>query len=108
MPVDRERALAVTFEPFEVSLERGRLRSFARATGQGDAVYAEVEAARATGHRDLPVPPTFLFSLELEAPDPFGYLGELGIDLRQILHAEQAFEYSALVYAGDTVLLRTS
>lgn len=107
MPIDKERALAVTFEPFEVCLERGRLRSFASATGQDDAVYTDVEAARAAGHRDLPVPPSFLFSLELEAPNPFGYLGGLGIDLRQILHAEQAFEYRALLYAGDMVLLRS-
>ena len=50
---------------------RSRLRAFARATGQTDPVYTDVGAARRAGHRDLPVPPTFYFSIDLEAPDPF-------------------------------------
>jgi wyosine [tRNA(Phe)-imidazoG37] synthetase (radical SAM superfamily) len=36
---------------------RSRLRFFAKATGQTDLVYVDVEAAREAGHRDLPVPP---------------------------------------------------
>jgi hypothetical protein len=36
----------------------------------------DVAAARAAGHRDLPVPPTFFFSLTLEGDSPFGYLGD--------------------------------
>ena len=53
------------------------------------------------GHRDLPVPPTFLGnSLELELPEPLGWLAELGGDLTKTTHAEQKFTYLALAYAG--------
>ena len=108
MGIDADKARAYTFEPVVVTVERGRLALFARVTGQTDPVYTDVAAARAAGHPDLPVPPTFLFGLELERPDPFGYLAELGIDLRQVLHGRQAFQYHAMAYAGDTLTLRSS
>jgi acyl dehydratase len=104
--IDADRARALAFAPTSVTLERGRLRFFARAIGETNPVYCDVRAAQAAGHPDLPAPPTFLFSLELEAPEPFAYLTELGIDLRQVLHAEQSFAYRRTVYAGDTVTVR--
>jgi hypothetical protein len=89
MVIDAEKARALVFPSFAVEVERGRLRFFAKSIGETDPVYTDVDAARRAGHRDLPVPPTFFFSLALEAPDPFGYLGALGVDLRSILHGEQ-------------------
>jgi acyl dehydratase len=80
---------------------RSRLRNFAKATGQQDPIYTDVEAAKQAGHRDLPVPPTFFFGIELESPDPFGFLDDLGIDLRTVLHGEQQFDYRQMAYAGD-------
>ena len=105
MALDPHRACALRFAPLVVPVERGRLAFFARATGQSDPIYSRPEAARAAGHPDLPVPPTFFFSLELEAPDPLGYLDALGVDLRRVLHGEQAFTYHRPVHAGDTVTL---
>jgi hypothetical protein len=106
MPVDREAALAHALSPVRVVVERGALRFFAQAIGDTRAEYVDVEAARAAGHRDLPLPPTYLFSLELQGPDPFGFLDVLGVDLRGVLHGEQWFEYLAEVCAGDALTLR--
>lgn len=86
---------------------RSRLLAFARATGQTDPVYTDVDAARQAGHRDLPVPPTFYFSIDLEAPDPFAFLTDLGIDLRAVLHGEQEFTYHRMAYAGDELATRS-
>jgi acyl dehydratase len=86
---------------------RSRLRAFARATGQTDPVYTDVDAAGQAGHRDLPVPPTFLFGIELEAPDPFASLTGLGVDLRTVLHGEQEFSYHRMAYAGDELSARS-
>ncbi|WP_214106657.1 MaoC family dehydratase N-terminal domain-containing protein [Acrocarpospora catenulata] len=105
MAVDVERALALELPSFEVTVERGRLRFFAQSIGETDPIYIDVDAARAVGHPDLPVPPTFMFSLSLEAPAPFGYLEELGVDLRTVLHGEQRFDYATLSFAGDTLAL---
>lgn len=107
MPLDR--SLIGTKSPeLVVDVERGRLRFFAKATGQTDPVYADLDQARTAGHRDLPVPPTFLFCLSMEVPNPFDYLEELGIDPVTVLHGEQAFEYIAQAYAGDTLTFSTS
>ncbi|MDE8652421.1 MaoC family dehydratase N-terminal domain-containing protein [Novosphingobium album (ex Liu et al. 2023)] len=105
MYIDRDAALQhpIASMPFEV--ERGRIRFFARTIGLTDPIYSDVEAARAAGHRDLPAPLTFLSnSLELELPHPLGWLEEVGGDLTKTTHAEQAFTYHSLAYAGDSLL----
>jgi acyl dehydratase len=86
---------------------RSRLRAFARATGQTDPRYTDVDRAKQAGHRDLPVPPTFFFSIDLELPDPFRSLTDLGIDLRTVLHGEQEFSYHRMAYAGDELAARS-
>ncbi len=89
--------------PFTVQVEAGRLRFFAKATGQQDPVYWDVAAGRRAGHPDLPVPPTFLFCLELEAPDPAAFRNLVSLDYRNVLHGEQHFDYHAMAFAGDAL-----
>lgn len=106
MYIDRDSALKHPIAPLPFEVERGRLRFFARTIGLADPIYTDVEAARRAGHRDLPVPPTFLGnSLELEMPNPLAWLAELGGDLTKTTHAEQSFTYHALAYAGDSLVL---
>jgi acyl dehydratase len=92
-----------TMPSFEVAVEAGRLRFFAKATGQTDPVYLDDAAARAAGHPALPVPPTFLFCLEMESPDPAAIRNLLGMDYRRLLHGEQGFTYHRMVHAGDVL-----
>ncbi len=93
--------------PLTVEVERGRLRAFAHSIDETDPVYLDLDAARAAGHPDLPVPPTFLFGLGLGGgADDFGWLAGLGVDLRQVLHGEQGFTYHQVAHAGDTLVLR--
>ncbi|HSV81421.1 MAG TPA: MaoC family dehydratase N-terminal domain-containing protein [Ramlibacter sp.] len=92
--------------PFQVEVEQGRLRLFAKATGQADPVYIDEEAARAAGHPSLPVPPTFLFCLEMDSPNPAAIRELLGMDYRSLLHGEQGFTYHRMAYAGDTLTYR--
>lgn len=89
--------------PFSVEVERGRLRAFAKATGQDDPIYWDEDAARAAGHPSLPVPPTFLFCLEMERPDPAEMFARLGVDYARVLHGEQHFVYHRLAHAGETL-----
>ena len=88
---------------FEVLVEKGRLHFFAKATGQTDPVYWDEVAARAAGHPALPVPPTFLFCLEMASPDPAAIRHLLGMDYRRLLHGEQGFTYHSLAYAGEVL-----
>lgn len=93
--------IGLAMPAFTVDVEKGRLRFFAKATGQTDPVYTDDDAARAAGHPGLPVPPTFLFCLEMDAPDPGALRDRLGIDLAKVLHGEQRFVYHRLAHAGD-------
>ena len=100
--IDR-KYIGYTLPPFEVLVEKGRLKFFAKSIGQTDPVYTDDEAARDAGHPALPVPPTFLFCLEMEAPDPAAIRNLLGMDYRRLLHGEQGFVYERMAYAGDVL-----
>ena len=91
------------FEPFEVAVEAGRLRFFAKATGQQDLVYSQLDAAKAAGFPNLPVPPTFFKCLESEGPRPAQMRELLAIDFRYVLHGEQHFTYHRMAFAGDVL-----
>lgn len=86
---------------FEV--EKGRLRFFAKATGETRAEYLNESAARAAGYRSLPAPPTFLMASDLDAGIMFTLLDELGVPIGNILHGEQSFTYHQQVCAGDVL-----
>ena len=92
-------------DPYKVTVEQGRLRDFARATGQTDRIYFDAEAAQAAGYRNLLAPPTYLFSLDLDREDSFYFITLLKIDIARVLHGEQAFTYGAPICAGDSVTL---
>jgi acyl dehydratase len=96
-----KRFIGQSLEPFSVAVEPGRLRFFAKATSQPDPVYTDEAAAHAAGHPGLPVPPTFLFCLEMEAPDPAAIRNLLGLDYSRLLHGEQGFSFHRMAYAGD-------
>ena len=100
--IDR-RYIGHTRPAFSVPVEAGRLQFFAKATGQTDPVYSDEGAARAAGYPALPVPPTFLFCLEMASPDPAAIRNLLGLDYTRLLHGEQAFTHHSMAYAGDVL-----
>jgi len=91
---------------FRASAPASQLKFFAKATGEKRPVYTDEAAARDAGHPGLPLPPTFLFSLELTAP-PSTWRADVGINPARILHGEQSFVYHRMAYAGETLHFRT-
>lgn len=86
-------------------VEPGRLRFFRETLGETNPLYSDDDAAKAVGYAGTPVPPTYLFCLEMmDAAQAFEFLDVLGADLSQILHGEQRFTYKAPVLVGDTLL----
>ena len=100
--IDR-RYIGHPLPAFTVPVEAGRLRFFAKATGNTDPVYSDEAATRDAGHPGLPVPPTFLFCLEMDQPNPAAMRDLLGIDYRRLLHGEQHFRYHAMAHAGGSL-----
>ena len=86
-----------------IVVERGRLRFFAKAIGETNPVYTDEAAAKAAGHRALPVPPTYLFCLQHEASESVSVSKLANLDQGRILHGEQHFAYHAMAYCGDTL-----
>lgn len=91
-----------------LEVERGRLRQFAHAIGETRPVCRDEVAARAAGYPGLLMPPTFLFCLEMDRPNPYGWFAEVGIPLPRVLHAEQGFAYHAPAFSGDALTFRST
>jgi acyl dehydratase len=110
--IDRDRHVGTVSEPRTATVEAGFLKFFAKATGETDPVYFDEDAARAAGHPGIPMPPTYLFSLQLSAParrgDLFDAENGVGVDMRRILHGEQAFTYHHPIHAGDRITMVTT
>lgn len=96
------------FGAHTAEIEKGRLRFFAKATGETNPIYFDEDAAKAAGLPTLPAPPTFLFSMDMEVPDPFEILAIMDIDLGKILHGNQEFTYHKDVYAGDSISFKST
>jgi acyl dehydratase len=103
-----QSAVGRSFTPVTARVEPGRLRYFLDTLGEQNPVYRDDAAARAAGYSARPVPPTYLFCLEmLDNQLPFEFLTELKIDLARVLHGEQRFAYHAPVVVGDTLTFKS-
>ena len=87
-------------DPVVLRVPRERVVAFSRAIGEDGAVHVDIDAARASGHPDVVLPPTMLFGLELEARGE-RLLVDMGLDPLRVLHAEQSFTYHGNAHAGE-------
>jgi acyl dehydratase len=101
MSIDK-RHIGMRLPVFSASADAWRLRFFAKAIGETNPVYFDEAAAHDAGYPALPLPPTFLFSLEFEQSST-AWRDELGIVPSRILHGEQSFAYHRMAYAGDVL-----
>ena len=82
---------------------REKVREYARAVGESDARYLDVEAAWAAGHADVVAPPMFVVVYAMPAVAAGMFDPEVGIDFARLVHAGQDFEWGPLVVAGDEI-----
>src|SRR5207237_8357566 len=87
------------FEPYEVALVK--VREFAVALGDDNALYHDPAAARAVGYPHAIAPPTF--AVVVSSPPRLALLRdeELGLRLERMLHTEQRFLYRRPIVVGD-------
>jgi hypothetical protein len=87
--------------PFQMPIELGKVREFARATGGTSPDYLENPSA--------PIPPTFLRTQVFWTPagGP-NLLKDVKLDLRRILHGEQEYEFfGPPPHVGDELTVTT-
>lgn len=87
--------------PFEVT--RSAIAAFATAIGAADPVHHDPAAARASGHADVIAPPTFPIVVAFAAIEQLLADPAVGIELRNVVHAEQRFQVVRPVRAGDVL-----
>ena len=107
MPIQLNKALiGREFAPFVVTVERGKIKEFARALGDGNPLYLDDRVGAASEWGDVIAPPTFAVTFRDEAADTAAFLRELGTDISRILHGEQEFEIFRPLQPGHTYLCR--
>jgi acyl dehydratase len=80
---------------------REKIREFAEAIGDDDAIYRDPSAARACGYSDVIAPPTFAMILVLRAQRALVCDPELGLDYSRMVHGNQSFTHHRPIRAGD-------
>ena len=91
--MDYKKYINKTYEAFTIEVEKGRLRAFAGAIGEQDAIYSDESSAKAAGYTSIPAPLTFPFSITMDAGQSFNALEDMGIQKTKAVHGEQGFIY---------------
>lgn len=106
MALDRS-LVGKEFPPYAVTVERGKIKEFARALGDLSPFYLDDEVGRASPWGDVIAPPTFPISFRDERAGTAALLLELGTDISRVLHGEQELELFRPITPGETFLCRT-
>ncbi len=80
---------------------REKIREFAEAIGDDNAVYRDTCAAQSAGHPDVIAPPTFAIILSMRAQELLVSDPEVGLDYRRVVHGDQSFTHHRPIRAGD-------
>ncbi len=92
-----------TFPPVVYAVGREKIREYAHAVGETNALHLDLEAARAAGHADLVAPPMFAVVYSAPAVAPALFDPEVGIDFARMVHGGQELVWGELVVAGDEI-----
>ena len=105
MPIQLNRGVVgKEYPPYAITVERGKIKEFARAIGDLNPFYLDDEVGRASAWGDIITPPTFPISFR----DETGVLlRDLGTDVSRLLHGEQEFEIFRQLRPGETYLCRS-
>jgi acyl dehydratase len=107
MPVNTT-AIGKTYEPVVYAVGREKIREYARAVGETDPVYLEVEAARVAGYADVVAPPMFAVVYSAPSVGPPIFDPEIELNFAMMVHGAQEFEWGVPVVAGDEITTTAS
>jgi acyl dehydratase len=97
-----------SYPPVLYAVGREKIKEYARAVGETDALHLDHEAARAAGYADVVAPPMFAVVYCSPAMGPAYFDPELEIDFARLVHAGQEFKWGPLVVAGDEITTTVS
>jgi acyl dehydratase len=100
MPLEASLVGHVT-RPISGTIEAADIRRFADAIGDTNPLFHDLAAAQPAGFAAMPAPPTFVTRFRI----PFAEAG-LDPEHSQVLHAEQEYEYTRPLVAGQALEVR--
>jgi acyl dehydratase len=92
-----------TYPATTYAVGREKVREYALAVGETNALYLDVDAARAAGYDDVVAPPMFAVVYSMPAVAQALFDPDVGIDFAHMVHGGQDFEWGPLVVAGDEI-----
>jgi hypothetical protein len=93
-------AVGTTDDPFPMTVERGKIREFAKATMSENPHYLESKSP--------PIEPTFLTSVSFWSPPGRSVFSKVKIDLRRLLHGGQEYIFHGPPpHAGEELSVQT-
>lgn len=100
MPLD-PTLVGREMQPLTGLVNADDIRHFADAIGDTNPIFHDPAAAELAGFRAIPATPTFVTRFHIS-------FAEAGLDPvhSQVIHAEQEYEYTRPLYAGDTFTAR--
>jgi acyl dehydratase len=102
MPVNTT-AVGKTYDPAVYAVGREKVREYARAVGETNPVYLDVDAARAGGYADVVAPPMFAVVYSAPSVGPLIFDPDIAINFAMMVHGGQEFEWGSPVVAGDEI-----
>jgi acyl dehydratase len=91
------------YPPTVYAVGREKVREYARAVGETDPVYHDLDVAREAGYADVVAPPMFAVVYAMPAVAQGMFDPEVGIDFARLVHAGQELVWGPLVVAGDEI-----
>jgi acyl dehydratase len=105
MPIEIDKSIkGKEYPPYVVTVERGKIKEFARAIGDLSPFYLDDAVGHASEWGDIIAPPTFPTTFR---EDSGTLLRDLGVDISRLLHGEQEFEHLKPIRPGETYLCRS-
>ncbi|WP_394930885.1 MaoC family dehydratase N-terminal domain-containing protein [uncultured Ilumatobacter sp.] len=103
------------FEQHETTVSRTDIARYARAVGETNPVYYDVEAAKRAGHPDVLAPAYFPYTIRMQAahliarsdlePDGSSSADVPPLPTNRAMAGETRLEMGALIHAGDKITL---
>jgi acyl dehydratase len=102
------QAVGKSYEPTTYAVGREKIKEYARAVGETNPVYLDVQAARDAGYADVVAPPMFAVVYSAPSVGPPIFDPDLEINFAMMVHGGQQFEWGAPVVAGDEITTTAS
>jgi acyl dehydratase len=99
----RTHAIGKSWPAVDFQVDPDRIRQYADAVGETNAVYHEADAAKAAGFRDLVAPPMFCVVYSAPAMGQAITDPDVEMNVMAMVHGGQEFVWGEPACAGDVI-----